>query len=101
MAGARVLQGLTELLELRVAPDEAGEATGGGRLQSRALTRVAIVAAITMGLFMICTLDAMILRELPNLIGLTERLAIAADLAWMCLAARALLHQRRAKSRAM
>ena len=30
------LQGLAELLQLRVAPDEAGEAPGGGRLQPRA-----------------------------------------------------------------
>ena len=34
--GAGPLQGLAELLQLRVAPDEAGEAPGGGRLQPRA-----------------------------------------------------------------
>lgn len=54
------------------------------------LLPVAIAAAVAMGLFMVCTFDAMLFRELPNLIGLTERLAIAADLAWMCLAARAI-----------
>jgi hypothetical protein len=62
----------------------------GGRSGPRALKPVAIMAAVSMGLFMVCTFDAMIFRELPNLIGLTERLAIAADLAWMCLAAKAL-----------
>ncbi|MFG3340508.1 DUF998 domain-containing protein [Glycomyces sp. NPDC048151] len=54
------------------------------------LVPTAVAAAVAMGLFMVCTFDAMFFRELPNLIGLTERLAIAADLAWMCLAARAL-----------
>ena len=34
--GAGALQGLAELLQLRVAPDEAREAAGGGRLQPRA-----------------------------------------------------------------
>ncbi|MEU6858872.1 DUF998 domain-containing protein [Glycomyces sp. NPDC046736] len=48
---------------------------------------VAVCAAIAMGLFMVCTFDAMFFRALPSLIGVTERLAIAADLAWMCLAA--------------
>lgn len=58
--------------------------------RSPTLRAVAIIAAVCMGLFMVCTFDAMLFRELPNLIGLTERLAIAADLLWLCLAARTL-----------
>ncbi|GAA2125741.1 DUF998 domain-containing protein [Glycomyces algeriensis] len=60
------------------------------RREHTALFPVAIAAAVAMALFMVCTFDAMLFRELPNLIGLTERLAIAADLAWMCLAAKAI-----------
>ncbi|MFF0306166.1 DUF998 domain-containing protein [Streptosporangium sp. NPDC004379] len=51
------------------------------------LRPVAVAVVTGMILFVITLVDVMAFRVLPPLIGLTERFVVAADLAWMCLAA--------------
>ncbi|MBB3725195.1 DUF998 domain-containing protein [Nonomuraea dietziae] len=46
---------------------------------------VAVVAGMIM--FVITLVDVMVARSLPPVVGLTERIAIAANLGWMALAA--------------
>ncbi|GAA3470515.1 DUF998 domain-containing protein [Nonomuraea roseola] len=51
------------------------------------LTGTTIVVVAGMILFVVTLVDVMIARSLPPVVGLTERIAIAANLAWMALAA--------------
>ncbi|MFE6306760.1 DUF998 domain-containing protein [Nocardiopsis sp. NPDC057823] len=53
----------------------------------RALAPVTAGLAASMVLFVVTLVDAMAFRELPALLGVTERAVIAADLVWMCVAA--------------
>lgn len=53
----------------------------------RALAPVTAAVAVAVALFAVTLVDAMAFRELPALLGVTERAVIAADLAWMCVAA--------------
>ncbi|GAA3080950.1 DUF998 domain-containing protein [Streptosporangium carneum] len=51
------------------------------------LTGVTITVVVGMILFVVTLVDVMVARSLPPVVGVTERVAIAADLAWMALAA--------------
>ncbi|WP_336210763.1 DUF998 domain-containing protein [Nonomuraea sp. LPB2021202275-12-8] len=59
------------------------------------LTGATVVVVAGMMLFVVTLVDVMVARSLPPVVGLTERVAIAADLAWMALAAVRLPRTRR------
>lgn len=51
------------------------------------LAGVTVVVVVGMILFVVTLVDVMVARSLPPVVGVTERIVLAADLAWMGLAA--------------